>query len=166
MRISPSVLECGKCRTLEWKVLEKDNAIEDLNEKIRNLQLIFKQKLHECIDKLDLTLHTTNSKNNDQANCHTGKRINISQYYIKAIENTKMTTAATNKTDSTSTKMQKNSSKVDNVSTKIDGDISTVGQSRLVHYNNNMEDRLKNDSDPTGLVYKMGGLSKVKSLHE
>jgi hypothetical protein len=26
-------------------------------------------------------------------------------------------------------------------------------------------DRMKNDSDPCGIVYKLGGLSKVKSLH-
>lgn len=47
--------ECRKCQSLEWKVLEKDSVIEELNGRVRMLQGLYKEKLHQYIDRIDFT---------------------------------------------------------------------------------------------------------------
>lgn len=78
-------LDCAKCRALEWKVLEKDHLIDELNEKIRNVQTSLREKLHTFIDQLDLGIGGPAVEANhnlpncvNAANQNTNKRINIS----------------------------------------------------------------------------------------
>jgi hypothetical protein len=51
---------------LEWKILEKDNIIEDLNYKVKNIQAVFKEKLHRFIDKVDFGMQDNDNSSGNR----------------------------------------------------------------------------------------------------
>ena len=78
---------------LQWKLIEKDSLVESLNSKIKKLQGRFKENIRNYVDQLNLTTTDIVEKSSlvDMAD-ESSKRINISEYYIKAVETSKNST--------------------------------------------------------------------------
>ena len=78
---------------LQWRLIEKDSLVESLNSKIRKLQGRFKENIKNYVDQLNLTTTDIVEKSSlVDFGQESSKRINISEYYIKAVETSKNST--------------------------------------------------------------------------
>ena len=78
---------------LQWRLIEKDSLVESLNSKIRKLQGRFKDNIKNYVDQLNLTTTDIVEKSSlVDFGQESSKRINISEYYIKAVETSKNST--------------------------------------------------------------------------